>query len=331
MSRDRLLIFLVGCALPLACPCLAMPGEENSPSDDLLYVYLPREVTVQSPLLNLGQVSVVRGGGSLSANVGSIQLGRLSQPGQKIVLDRATILSRLASHGVSAEKVRLTGAETVTVRRRQQTVSGDELVAIARAFVQKNPPAASFCESIAPTKPKDLVLPEESANLQLVPKFVENNAQGFVTVQVAVVVDGQEVGSREIPLRLRYRCRKAVTAHEIAQGAALTPDNVKIEEVISDRPEPAGWKAPYGLTALRTLSADTEVRGDMTDTPQPSIIIHRNETVVIRIRRPGILVTAAGLALQEARAGEYVKVRNTDSHRVIVCKVSGDGTVEPVL
>jgi len=106
---------------------------------------------------------------------------------------------------------------------------------------------------------------------------------------------------------------------------------VKVEEVLLDRPEPAGWKPPYGLVALRTLPADTEVRGDMTDTPQPSIIIRRNETVVIRIQRPGILVTAAGLALQEARAGEYVKVRNTDSHRVIVCKVSADGTVEPVL
>jgi flagella basal body P-ring formation protein FlgA len=26
-----------------------------------------------------------------------------------------------------------------------------------------------------------------------------------------------------------------------------------------------------------------------------------------------------------------VKVRNTDSHRIIVCKVNDDGTVEPVL
>ena len=332
MNRNWLLISVAGCIVPLACPChAATPGEERGSADDLLYVYLPREVTVQNPLLSLGQVSVVRGGGVLSGGVGGIQLGRLSLPGQKIVLDRATILSRLASHGIPAEKVRLTGAQTVIVRRRQQTISGDELVTAARAFLQQNPPVASFCESIAAAKPKDLVLPGESVNLQLAPRFVENNARGFMTVQVGVVVDGQEVGSRDIPLRLRYRCRKAVTVQEIAQGAALTPETVKVEEVLLDRPEPAGWKPPYGLVALRTLPADTEVRGDMTDTPQPSIIIRRNETVVIRIQRPGILVTAAGLALQEARAGEYVKVRNTDSHRVIVCKVSADGTVEPVL
>jgi flagella basal body P-ring formation protein FlgA len=42
-------------------------------------------------------------------------------------------------------------------------------------------------------------------------------------------------------------------------------------------------------------------------------------------------VTAVGVALQEARAGEYVKVRNADSSRIILCKVNVDGTVEPML
>ena len=40
---------------------------------------------------------------------------------------------------------------------------------------------------------------------------------------------------------------------------------------------------------------------------------------------------AAASAQNPAQVGEYVKVRNTDSHRVIVCRVNRDGTVEPVL
>ena len=42
-------------------------------------------------------------------------------------------------------------------------------------------------------------------------------------------------------------------------------------------------------------------------------------------------MTAMGIALQEARAGDYVKVRNADSSRVVLCKVNTDGTVEPML
>ena len=331
MNHRLLWIVPMACVLSFAPPCHAeASGGQDIPRDDLLRIHLPREVTVQNPLLSLGQVTVITGAGPLAATAGGVRLGRFSVPGQKITLDRATILSRLASQGIAAEKVVLTGADAVTVRRRQQVISGDEFVSFARLFLQQNPPGSSPCDGTAAAKPKDLALPDEPQNMQLVPRFVENGASGFVTVQVSVVVDGKEVGSRTVPLRLRYRCRKAVTVQEIAEGATLTPENVKIEEAVSDRPE-TGWKPPYGLVALRNLPARTEIRDGMVDAAQPSLIIRRNETVVIRLQRPGFLVTAVGLAMQEGRAGQYVKVRNTDSHRIIMCKVNGDGTVEPVL
>jgi flagella basal body P-ring formation protein FlgA len=324
-------IVLIGYALSLGSLCgAAAPGDENNPPDDLLRIHLPRDVTVQSPFLSLGQVAVVTGSGPLAATAGNVRLGRFSVPGQRIVLDRATILSRLASQGVPAEKVVLTGADAITVRRRQKIISGDEFVAFAQLFLQQNPPGASPCEGIAAAKPKDLALPDEPQNMQLLPRFVENGANGFVTVQISVAVDGKEVGSRTVSLRLRYRSHKAVVLQEIPAGATLGPENVKIEEAVSDRPE-TGWKSPYGLVASRGLPAGTEIREDMVEAAQPSLVIRRNETVVIRVQRPGFLVTAVGLAMQEGHAGQFVKVRNTDSHRVIVCKVNEDGTVEPVL
>jgi len=163
------------------------------------------------------------------------------------------------------------------------------------------------------------------------PRFVRTATRGFVTVQITVTGDGRECGVREIPFRLKYQGHRVVTAKEIPEGAALTPENVKIETVVSDQPEPANWKPPYGLVAVRTLAADTEIRGDMANPAQSPVVVMRNETVVIRIQRPGLSVTAVGVALQEARAGEFVKVRNADSNRVIICKVSADGTVEPML
>jgi len=329
MSRNLLWIVPIACVLCFPSLCIAAGGG-NSSGDDILRIHLPREVTVQNPLLSLGQVTVITAAEPLATAAANVRLGRFSVPGQKITLDRATILSRLASQGIPAEKVVLTGADAVAVRRRQQVISGDEFVSFARLFLQQNPPGSLPCDGTAAARPKDLALSDEPKSLQLVPKFVQNGASGFVTVQVSVVVDGQEVGSRTIPLRLRYRCHKAVTLQEIPEGTKLTSENVKIEETVSDRPE-TDWKSPYGLVALRNLPARTEVRDDMIDAPQPSLIIRRNETVVIRVQRPGFLVTATGLAMQEGRAGQYMKVRNTDSHRVIMCKVNGDGTVEPVL
>jgi flagella basal body P-ring formation protein FlgA len=36
-----------------------------------------------------------------------------------------------------------------------------------------------------------------------------------------------------------------------------------------------------------------------------------------------------GIAMQDGRAGDYIKVRNTDSQRIILAKIKEDGTVEP--
>jgi len=332
MNRDRLLVILVSCTLLPRCLGASAPGAGGEVLDRLLLqIHLPREVTVQSNLLTLGQVSVVRGSRSLAAQAGKIALGRLSMPGQKVVVDRATILSRLASQGIPGDRVRLTGAKSVVVRREQQVIDSDQFIALAQMFLKQSPPARSVSESIAVSRPQDLVLSGETGDIKVIPGFVRNGARGFVTVRISVAVGDKTVASRDIPFRLRYQCRKVVTAQEIAKGAILTPENVKVEQVASDRPEPAGWKPPYGLVALRDLRENAEVRADMVGSPESEVSIRRNETVVIRVERPGLSVTAVGIALQQASAGEYVKVRNTDSNRVIVCKVNADGTVRPVL
>ncbi len=296
-----------------------------------LQVHLPREVTVQGSLLTLGQVSVVRGDPALVAAAVPIGLGQLSMPGQKAVLDRPTILSRLASQGIAAPQVRLTGAEAVTVHRFQKTIRAEEFIEAGKTFLRQHPPGPSISAMIPTVKPKDLVLPGQATELQVTPRYIRTAARGHVTVQIAVTADGKECGVREIPFRLKYQGHRIVTIKEIPEGAALTAENVKVETVESDQPEPANWKPPYGLVAVRTLAADTEIRGDMTSAAQSPIVVLRNEAVVIRIQRPELVVTAMGIALQEARAGEYVRVRNADSSRVVLCKVNTDGTVEPML
>jgi flagella basal body P-ring formation protein FlgA len=323
-------LFLVA-VLPAGAPAAAAAGADEQTAATFLRVYLPREVTVQDGLLTLGQVSIVKGDPALAAVASKIGLGRLSVPGQKAVLDRPTILSRLASFGIDAQQVRLTGAQAVLVRRHQKIINADDFIEMGKTFLQQHPPSPTVCEVLPTVKPKDLVLSGQPGDLQLTPRFVRSQAPGCVTVQITVSADGREVGVREVPFRVRYQCHRVVTIKEIPEGAALTPENVKIETIVSDRFEAAGWQPPYGSVTVRTLAADTEVRRDMLSAAQAPVVVRRNETVVMRVERPGLVVSAVGTALQEARAGEYVKVRNTDSSRIIICKVNADGTVEPMI
>ena len=230
---------------------------EESAATSVLQVHLPREVTVQSNLLTLGQISVLRGDPALAAAVGRIGLGQLSAPGQKAILDRATILSRLASQGITSQQVRLTGAEAVAVRRQQKLISSEEFIDAGKTFLRQRPPGPSICEMIPTVKPKDLVLPEQAADLQVTPRFIRTAARGFVTIQIGVMVDGKECGVREIPFRLKYQCRRVVTLKVYAErkpqpqpcnvhrervevnAVEIGLDNVQLALVQGDRVQPA--------------------------------------------------------------------------------------------
>jgi hypothetical protein len=214
---------MVGILVALVPQLLAASADTNQKSEirnhkseeaaaaSTLQVHLPREVTVQGSVLTLGQVSVVRGDPALVAAAAQIGLGQLSRPGQKAVLDRPTILSRLASQGIPVAQVRLTGAEAVTVHRFQKTISAEEFIEMGKTFLRQHPPGPSISAMIPTVKPKDLVLPGQVADLQVTPRYIRTAARGYVAVQIVVTGDGKECGVREIPFRLKYQGHRVVT------------------------------------------------------------------------------------------------------------------------
>lgn len=333
MKSRIIRIITVAFLVTLAQLCSA--SVDSNTSDDArmsnLQVYLPREITVKENCLKLGQISVIRGNESILAKASDITLGKISAPGQKIVVDRSTILSRLACNGIHTSNVTLTGAEEILVKKQQRVIKSSEFVEQAKAFLKQNPPIASVCQFDPIRVPDDLVLSKLNEDIKLTPRLVESGVGNQATVQIAVFVDNKEFAKREVTFRLKYHCHKVVTLTEIPEGSIIIPENVKIETIVSNYPEPANWKPPYGLIAKRKLPAKTVIRQNMVGAVGPAIFARRNETVVIRVERPGFVVTAVGKALQDGRVGEYIKVRNIDSKRIILCKVNEDGTVSPIM
>ena len=299
--------------------------------DYALQIHLPREITITSETASLGQVSIIRGEQSLVARASEIKLGQFSVPGQKIIVDRSMVLSRLACSGISGSEVTLTGAERTIVKQQQQIVKGGEFVKSALSFLEKQRHGKSICEFKAIRVPEDLVISGNNHDIEFSASSARNNIKNRAKVKVTAMSQGQELGVRDVTFRLKYKCRQAVAKIDIARGVVIKPENVKIEQIISNYPESAGWKEPYGLVARRKLAANIVIRPDMVGLLEPPVIIKRNQNVIIRINRDGLAITATGKTMQQGKAGDYIKVRNIDSQRIILAKVNKDGTVEPVL
>ena len=326
---------LLATCLATTCAIFCL-GSVESKADSLkedfdLKIYLPREVTVKDSSLSLGQVSIIRGDASLRAKAGKIALGRISVPGQKVGLDRSTLLSRLACNGIPTSRVKLTGAEKITVKQLYKTISGDQFVSLAGFFLKANTDRDSACQWDPIHKPKDFVVSGPAKDITFSPRLATSAVKNQAKVEIALLAGGKKIGMREVRFTLRYICRQATAKIDIAAGQTLSQENVMIEEKLSDRPEPAGWKPPFGQVAKRRLPAKTIIRPQMAGPVRAPIVVKRNQNVLIRIENPGFLITAAGTALQDGKAGEHIRVRNVDSRRVIIAKINADASVEPVL
>lgn len=303
---------------------------DTKPNDRSLKIYLPREITIEGNAPTLGQVAILRGSEQLVALADNIALGRLATPDQNLTIDKNTVLSRLASNGIAASRVTLTGAEETVISRRHQLISDQQFVEAATAFLKRNLPDPSICQMDVIRTPGSLMLPGAGENIKLGCSLVNNGMSSQGKVLVTAFEDNKEVGRKEVIFRFRYQCRKVVTKTPVAKGDIISTGNITVEKGVSNFPEPAGWAAPYGLIATRDLPAKAVLTDTMVTTPAPEVLIKRNQGVSIRIENAGLVASAIGKALQDGTAGQYIKVQNVDSKIIITAKVCDDGTVEPV-
>jgi flagella basal body P-ring formation protein FlgA len=328
-TKIFLCIALITCML--FCRALADEKANDLNDESGIQIYLPREITIKDGTLKLGKIGIIRGPESLAAKAGEITLGRFSTSDQKIVIERHIILSRLASHGISSSQVTLKGAEKVTISRLNKIIGRDEFVKMAGDYLEDNISNKSISKWNPVRRPKDLVIPGPGKDIRFVHRLVPGGARNQTKVEISVFSGDELIGTREVTFAMQYNVRKAVTLVDIPAGSLIIRENVKIEQVTSNNPEPADWQPPYGLVAKRTLPAETVLKTYMIGSAESPVVIKRNQNVVIRIERPGFLITAVGKAMQDGKVGEYIKVRNIDSQRIILAKVNEDRSVEPVI
>jgi flagella basal body P-ring formation protein FlgA len=295
-----------------------------------LIINLPAEATVESENLTLGQIAEVKGDEAIAAKVREIGIGRISVPGQKVTIERTVILGRLACSEIEAVRPELAGAEAVVVSRKATVIKAESFVESSLKFLKENANEKTFADWETVREPDDMVLPNQATNVELVPRLASRTAAGQAIVEVDVISEGHSLGTSQVTFEAQYKVQRAVTTAAVSAGRILNPENVKIETVVSNRPQSAEWSTPYGLAAVRNFAAGTVIGPGMAKAPKAQVLIERNQNVVIRIDRPGLTVTATGKTLQQGTLGEYIKVRNVDSQRVILAKVNEDGTVEPV-
>ncbi len=326
-----LLLTLTAATLLATAP--ALRGADEAGGE--VHIYVPRTTDVSVATLTLGDLCVVRAGDErLTARIESVAMGRAPFLEEALVLDRATLLARLGSEGLDPAAIRWTGAPSITVRRRQQTVPAADLLAAAqRALADaKLLTDTQTWEPVA--TPDDLRIPG-TADLTLHAACGEvrepGAGEGRVEVRVSVRTGEDELGHTRVSFRRLHPHEQAFALEPIEAGAKITPRNCELRTVWRPRTQSPDWRAPFGMTATRAFAPDEAVDSVRATAAQPAErIVRKGQNLIMVVHGAGFRVTALGVALQDGRAGELIRVRKVDGLRDVVGRVSLDGTVTPI-
>ena len=295
-----------------------------------LRVHLPRRLSVSGPTLKLGAICVIRSDDDEAARTAvAVPMGRAPFPREKITIDRRTILSRLAQYGITAGRVEITGAEKLVVMRNETVFTPAALIRSAEQFLETSRPGPVGCTWQLVIMPPALIVAVPK-DVQLKPRVAKKSPKGFLRVEVAAMRGARELAVGQILFKIVYPVRQAVAVTNITRGQAITVRNARIRVVMSETRTAQAWTSPVGMVAARPIQAGKVIRPSLVRSPAQVIVVHRNQRVTMRIDGLGFVVSAVGQALQDGRPGDLIRVRNTDSKRIVTARVAPDGTVQPV-
>ena len=297
----------------------------------VLRVYLPRTARAASETLTLGELAILRCEDEQKlAAASAIPMGRCPQPKEKLVIDRNTVLVRLASAGLRGKGVVITGAAEMVVQRDEKAVPAEDITQAAQTLLQDNKAAApnSHLELVGPVE--DLLV-SASASVTLQARPLAGGPPNQVRVRVTACDGARELGARDVIYKRVYTVRQAILTQDLQAGMPFSEANLRVRSVTSDRPQEPDWAPPLGQVASTPLKAGTVLTPGQAKAAQLAAAIRKNQAVTMRIQGAGFTLTGLGTALQDGKSGECIKVRNNDSQRIVTARVAADGCVEPIM
>lgn len=137
-----------------------------------------------------------------------------------------------------------------------------------------------------------------------------------------LVKDGTDVVTA-MPLAGRYEAQQAlpVLTKRVKHGHVISEGNVEMRFFASTKVRSDTVTDPnsiIGKTPRRTIAADRPVRVGELASPT---IVEQGTSVNMRYHSPSMQITAMGEALQDGGIGDYIRVRNHDSNKVIRARV----------
>jgi flagella basal body P-ring formation protein FlgA len=206
--------------------------------------------------------------------------------------------------------------------------SREKIEAAAEQYLTSNPPVAG-ARLVLAAEPLDTRLNLRACQQPLVAGLPGNRATG---PRVAVAVHCPDAGgwTVRVPVKVSSFLKVLVTTRPLTRGDGIGADDVRAEErdvATLGYGYVAELAQVDGRSLARPILAGTVLAPGMLAGRQA---IRTGDAVIVMASMGGIVVRAEGVALSAGDNGARLRVRNSNSGKVLDAVVRGQGTVEVV-
>jgi flagella basal body P-ring formation protein FlgA len=285
-------------------------------------IVVPRQATVAAEEIRLGDVAELAGD---AAGFADVALGRAPRAGETLRLSGDMILRRLRAAGLDDATTLYTIPPSVRVARAFQEVSEHELREAVRAAVESGLAEGESVEEVG--VPAGARIPLGAYAVEVEPAAAAPGPGRARRVEARVVQDGSVVARVAARVTIAASGTVVVARSAIARGAVVGAGDVELEErslaglpgsLVRDLDEAVGKEAKVAIAAGRPIAASSLVARN---------VVRKGDVVRVLVETPGLRLSVAAEALEDAAQGESVRVSNTTSGRELTGRVVGHGLV----
>ncbi len=285
---------------------------------------------VDDAVIKLGDVAECNEQSPLAEALASQTVGQAPAPGETLVLRAQDIKQYLVSSQSLPDDITWSGAAMITIGRTGMIVGPERVQALIAEFIGSNSQNLPKAEItfVPGALPLPFTLPKGDLSCEVIPS--NPNILGSSRFSLIFKVDNRVIKNMSVRGKTEALAQVAVAAQPLKKGLILEPHHLRMAALdISDLANPAfDAKDLLGKQLTRGVQTDAPVLAAMAENLP---VVKRGQQVKIAVKSGALRLTATGLAYNDGKLDQMIKVQNISSSKIILGRVAGPGLVEVML
>lgn len=291
-------------------------------------IILSEKAIVLGPGVLLGEIAEIEGGTpEFIEKLRSINLSLAPHPTQAILLTNQLIEYKLKENRIASTETVITGATKVSVYLDTVIINGEKISDVVRDYLSNYLTAKDTEHSIEFFR---VPAPRPAAKRDLsiaVRPLAIGRMKGSFNIQVGIY-NGEKL-SQSIPVQVKVRTfeKMVVASHPLFVGSIVTFDDIKVitgESTTYNSDLIKDMSLVIGKETIRMVKADQPLR--MVDLDSPKLV-KRGDPITIEVTKGGITILCRGIAKQDGRLGDSIRVTRINERLILYGIVNGANKV----